>query len=418
MYIDRISIKNFKAISDCQIDFVSGLNVLTGDNGAGKTSILEAVALALGGFLAGIKGVGSKGIIQEDIHMSIKPMGTASAAIEYATPVEIECRANLNDKPYMWKRVRNDETGNSRTRLENRAIEKFAQGLANDPKAVLPLISFQTAARSWQTKRGDFGNAAKAYLNDRRCGYIGCLDYSMDVKSIRQWCLEMEVAAYQKNQEISEYEAFKGIASVFMQKMNSLDKAPSIYYSRSLSEIVYRENGKDMPVSYLSAGYQSLLWMIMDLAYRMALLNPNENDLRQLPGIVLIDELDMHLHPKWQWNIVDAIKETFPNVQFITATHSPIVIASCKHVNLIQLQEDQKVTYLPGAYGFDVQDVLEFRQGSLGIARELRGLADKFDEQLNCENYEAARETFRIMQEKYGEDNTEVKKASAELELF
>ena len=68
-----------------------------------------------------------------------------------------------------------------------------------------------------------------------------------------------------------------------------------------------------MPISFLSAGYQSILWMVMDIAYRGALLNPDASEgPSQIEGIVLIDELDMHLHPSWQWNVITALEETFP----------------------------------------------------------------------------------------------------------
>ena len=70
--------------------------------------------------------------------------------------------------------------------------------------------------------------------------------------------------------------------------------------------------------------------MVFDIAYRMAVLNPDllENVVEMTPGIVLIDEIDLHLHPRWQWKIIDALKNTFPRVQFIVTTHSPVIIAA------------------------------------------------------------------------------------------
>ena len=69
----------------------------------------------------------------------------------------------------------------------------------------------------------------------------------------------------------------------------------------------------------------------------MALLNPDlKSHIADVPGIIMVDELDMHLHPKWQWNVIQALRNTFPNVQFIAATHSPIIISSCKDETLIR----------------------------------------------------------------------------------
>ncbi len=194
-------------------------------------------------------------------------------------------------------------------------------------------------------RRGDFGKELKKKLNDRRCGYIGCLDYSLDIKGIQAWCLKMELAAFQKKRK----SRFKNIVAEFMQKINDLNEKPEIYYSSQLEEMVYQEGNNTMPITMLSAGYQSLLWIVMNLAYRWALLNPDITDnVNEAKGIVLIDEIDMHLHPKWKWNIVKALEETFPHIQFILTTHSPIVISSCKNEHLILITDDQTITiYLP-----------------------------------------------------------------------
>ena len=142
----------------------------------------------------------------------------------------------------------------------------------------------------------------------------------------------MEMAAFHQENTIPEYEAFKATVSSIMKKMSDLEIAPKISYSRVFEDIVYSERDKEeIPIQYLSAGYQSLLWMSVDLAYRLALLHPGQLDFSLATGVVLIDELDMHLHPKWQWNVLGALEETFPNIQFIIATHSPIIISSCKN---------------------------------------------------------------------------------------
>lgn len=140
-------------------------------------------------------------------------------------------------------------------------------------------------------RRGDFGKELKKKLNDRRCGYIGCLDYSLDIKGIQAWCLKMELAAFQKKRK----SRFKNIVAEFMQKINDLNEKPEIYYSSQLEEMVYQEGNNTMPITMLSAGYQSLLW-----------------------------------------------------IEFILTTHSPIVISSCKNEHLILITDDQTITiYLP-----------------------------------------------------------------------
>lgn len=398
MYIETVSIKNFKAIDELKIDFRPGVNLLIGDNGVGKTSILEAITVALGGFLTGIPGVSSKNILADDVKICLTELGQASSAIQYKTPVEIDCHMDIDGNKYQWVRRRKDELPNSKTLIENKDIVKYAQELTNDLSATLPLLCFQSEARVWQTRRSDFGTELKKKLNDRRCGYIGCLDYSLDIKSIKEWCLKMELAAFQKNAKVGEYETFKSIVAAVMQKMSGLTEKPVISYSQQVGDIVYSENNKSMPISNLSAGYQSLLWMTMNLSYRLALLNPTAGDsMAKIPGVVLIDELDMHLHPKWQWNVVKALEETFPNIQFIVATHSPIIISSCKNENLILLNEEQEIKYLPNAYGYSVEDVLELRQGSTAKPQDVEDLRDKFERAMNRDDYMEAKNVVAMI---------------------
>jgi len=417
MYIEKAVIKNFKAIEGMEIKFCPGVNLLIGDNGVGKTSILEALSIGLGGFLTGVEGVASKNIMGDDVRFRFNLLGQASSGIEYMSPVEIECWADIDGKPYNWKRSRKDKSS-SKTTIDKRDIVKYAQEITNDMSQKLPLLCFQSEARVWQTRRSDFGTVLKRKLNDRRCGYIGCLDYSLDIKGIKEWCLKMEIDAFSKNSKISEYEAFKNLVSSFMQKMSGLEEKPRISYSQQMGDMVYCENGQNMLISCLSAGYQSLLWMTMNLAYRMALLNPEAGEkLNQISGVVLIDELDMHLHPKWQWNVIEALEETFPNIQFIVATHSPIIISSCRNENLIRINEKQEVTYLKNAYGYSIKDVLELRQESTERPKKIVAFWEQFEKALNCDDFKKAEKIVEAMSEEMGKEHSEVKRAREELDL-
>lgn len=418
MYFKSIDIKNFKAVDEMRIEFRPGVNLLTGDNGVGKTAILEAMIVALGGFFSGIKGVSAQGILQTDVRFAKKSLAGASSNIQYFHPTSIDTVIDCGQESYDCLRVRNDETGASKTRTDAKRLSGYATQLVNNPQSELPLLSYHSTARVTSFRREDFGTAKKNKLDDRRCGYIGCLDSSKDIKSIKEWCLKMELAEYHKMTKIPEYEAFKDTVSTVMQKMNEMKERPQIYYSRELEDLVYNERGEELPIKYLSAGYQSLLWMTMDMAFRLALLNPEHPDQRTAEGIVLIDEIDMHLHPKWQWRILGVLEETFPKMQFIVATHSPIIISSCKNGNLIRIDENQKILYLSDAYAYSVEDVLEFRQGSSGVIKEVRNMYSEFEEALNNDDVNKASAILDDMTEKFGADNTEVKIARAELEVY
>jgi predicted ATP-binding protein involved in virulence len=350
-----------------KLKLTEGINLLIGDNGVGKTSILDALVVALGGFLNGVNGVSAKNILLSDVKMQTLDVGSVSTSIKYNTPVKIICELEVGKETYAWEKIREDESPKRNTKLikVKGDIVKYALNLTNDISSDLPILSYQSSVRTTQTKNGGLGTDINVKMGDRRCGYIGCLDSVSNLKQIKEWCYEMERIAFEQNRKIGEYEQFKGIVGIFMQKMSETSKIPQIYYSRQHKDMVYCENKETVSISCLSAGYQSVLWMIMDIAYRLAVLNPGKADIMNSEGIVLIDEVDMHLHPKWQWNIIDALRSTLPNVQFIIATHSPIIISSCKKGNLILIDDNQEVTYLKNAYGYSVNDVLELCQGSI-----------------------------------------------------
>ena len=418
MNLEHISIKNFKGVENMELDFTPGVNLLIGDNGVGKTSVLEAIAVVLAGMLKGLKGVPTKNILQSDIRFTIDETGDASTGVRYWCPSEISCTIRDNDMEYGLRKWRENEAGNTRTKTEDTGIVKWMQKQSNDLSAVLPLLCFQSDARVWQMHRGGYGKELRKKLDDRRCGYIGCLAYSLDIKGILAWCLKMEFSAFQKKQKIKEYEAFKAIVAEFMKNIGDLDTVPEIHYSGQLDQMVYCEGKLTMPISSLSAGYQSLLWIIMNLAYRLILLNSeNVEDWKEMPGIVLIDEIDMHLHPKWQWNIVKALEKTFPSMQFILATHSPIVISSCKNEHLLRIDEDQEVFYLEDAYGYSVQDVLILRQGTTEKPKEVKELDNLFEEAIDQDDWKKAERVIKEMEKILGDEHTDVRSAREELEL-
>ena len=179
-------------------------------------------------------------------------------------------------------------------------------------------------------------------------------------------------------------------------------------YSRQFDQMVYREDDVSTPIKYLSAGYQSLLWIVMTMAFRLCQLNPNVKEYKDVPGIVIIDEIDMHLHPRWQWIIVDALQKTFPKIQFILATHAPIILSSCRDALLIRLSEERSVQYLESVYGTSIDDVAELTQGSLGIPLDLKKASRKFEAAFHAGQKEKAAEILSEMESQFGDKNEEV----------
>ena len=128
-----------------------------------------------------------------------------------------------------------------------------------------------------------------------------------------------------------------------------------VYYSES--------DGQRMriPLSQLSDGYKGVISLVADIAYRMATLNPQlgMDILEKVDGVVLIDEVDLHLHPAWQQKVLNNLTDIFPNVQFIVTTHAPSVINSVKKENIRMLSDGEVVETDNQVYGKDINSVLK-----------------------------------------------------------
>jgi len=119
------------------------------------------------------------------------------------------------------------------------------------------------------------------------------------------------------------------------------------------------KDGSIMPIDRLSDGLKNMLAMVGDIAYRCYSHNPHlGQEALTSPGIVLIDELDLHLHPRWQQHVVNDLKMTFPNIQFIATTHSPIILSCLDSEDKVILLDDNEVQYLTHTGGRDVNDIL------------------------------------------------------------
>lgn len=414
MIIKNVSISNFKGIEECTIDLKSGMNLVIGDNGYGKTSILEAISVCLGGFIAGIEDVTTKHFLQDEIRVVLEETGSASYNKRYITPISVACKAEIEGQDFEWTRRKNSVKA-ARSTVEPRDVCKKAFHMANGTGHVLPILSYQSTARMWMQKKESSEDIfAKEFY--RTVGYEGCLAEASNIKMMMNWIRRMERIEWKTKKTVVEYKAVKDTLCRFMNYME--DGVEKVEYDEISDELVYSSNNKILPIRNLSSGYQSLIWMVLDIAYRMAILNPDMLDkINETPGVVLIDELDMHLHPKWQWNIVSALKKTFPNVQFIAATHSSIIISSCKQDNLITIDKDGEISYAETPYGFDVNEILSVFQETFTMPEDVENLLKVFYQNLDAENYDEAEEQLQQLKEMTGENNPKITSAEMALEL-
>ena len=418
MYLNQVTIKNFRGIEDLTLAFKPGVNLIIGDNGVGKTSVLEAIVAGLGACFKELPDIDAVSIKQQDVRQELQIVD-GSPFLKYHTPVQISCEMQVDDQTYTWSRVRKDEGVNAKTSIAYPAkemrIADWFRNASNDIATPLPVLNYQSINRVTSGKPGDFGSSARK-LNDRRYGYTACMGSALDDKIIRKWCYAM----MRRTDSKTRYHLFRDAVVNVMSRMDEDKPAPEIDFSEEFGdfgEFVYREGSKVVPISFLSAGYQSCLWMVMDIAFRALILNPTATNLANISGIVLIDEVDKHLHPKWQWNVLDALRDTFPGIQFIITTHAPIVIGSCKDITTLSLSNDHPEVPIKSAYGYKIEDVIKNTQGSRTAIKGLNELYVEFENACVCKNNAEAERLFDQLNRDFP-DSTERARAQTRLRFL
>ena len=171
-------------------------------------------------------------------------------------------------------------------------------------------------------------------------------------------------------------------------------------------------------IGSMSDGYRGTLSLIADIAYRMASLNPAMGErVLETPGIVLIDEVDLHLHPRWQARILEDLVRIFPNVQFIVTTHSPIVVASVPKHNIRVLGAECAQAPAVQTRGRDASDILNAVLGAASRPEEAARLFDAFNGAVDGGDYAGAQDVLSKIEDYMGPDDPDVVAARTTLEL-
>ena len=168
----------------------------------------------------------------------------------------------------------------------------------------------------------------------------------------------------------------------------------------------------------MSDGYRGTLSLFADIAYRMAMLNPALGDrVLETPGVVMIDEIDLHLHPRWQARILEDLVRIFPNVQFIVTTHSPVVVASVPRGNIRVLDGEAVSVPATETRGRDAGDILNTVLDASSRPEEAVQLFDAFNRAVDEERHADARVELEKLEAFVGADDPDVVAARTTLEL-
>lgn len=203
----------------------------------------------------------------------------------------------------------------------------------------------------------------------------------------------------------------------------SVEKANFNYKVKSgeLEVSIKRKNGtvESLPLRILSDGIKSTMSMIADIAYRMAILNPQllDNILQETSGVVLIDEIDMHLHSSWQSKIIKVLTKTFPKVQFIFTTHSPSVLSNISNENILILNNLGIYKLTDKTYGRDIESIVHQIMRTEVRPQEIVENLKRFNNLLDEGRINEAKKILEELEEVLGENDTNIIDARISLDL-
>ena len=432
MYLKKIKLHNFRCYERLEIDFHKKLTVIVGKNGSGKTSILEATAIALGTWFAGFNNITGKSIDKKtDPFRKAFVIGTTDD-VQPQFPVEIEAcvrikESDMND--ISWKRAVNTPTGTMTTKEAKELIDyayKYQKAVSEGNTDIqLPVIAYYGTGRLWDYHRQKKIDVFK--VSSRTNGYIDSLGGTANVKLMMEWFLNKTINKYQRQEENIQENPELDIVYLAMEKCLSMLSGyvdVRIRYNMGTQEldVYYSEtDGQRMriPLNQLSDGYKGTISLVADIAYRMATLNPQlgMDILEKSDGVVLIDEVDLHLHPAWQQKVLGNLTEIFPKVQFIVSTHAPSVINSVKKENIRMLSDGKVIETDNQVYGKDINSVLREIMQVDERPENFIMLFDEFYKKLNESKYREKKKILDKLEQLRGNHDPEIARCRVKLKL-
>ncbi|MEA1907845.1 MAG: AAA family ATPase [Euryarchaeota archaeon] len=417
MKVIMLHLSNYRDARALSIELNPKLNVFVGVNGSGKSTVLDAIAIMLSWAVSRINHSGASGrpIVESDM-----TNGKSTSSIQ------LLCEAE--DRTIRWKlsKVRRGHSA-SEDKSKLQELNYYAKGIQNkisetSEKVNLPLFVYYPVNRAVL----DIPLKIRGkHRFDLLTAYDNALTSGANFRTFFEWFreredLENEIMRSRSQRTLSELETpveyqfpdpqLKAVRSALTEFLPDFS---DFTIRRSPLRMEVKKNGKLLTVDQLSGGEKILIAMIGDLARRMAIANPDSTKPLEGSGIVLIDEIDLHLHPKWQRRIVPKLLEVFPDCQFIISTHSPHVITHVHPESLFLLEQTDSgiVARNPKeSYGKNVDRVLEDLMGLETtrpdeVALDLHSIFETID----AGKLEEARSQITDLMQKIGADPELVK---------
>ena len=419
MKIKQLRMQSFRGITDLTLDFDPQLNVLIGNNGSGKSSILDCLSAFLkhiadqvkilypnkDNFLRAMSGQSKDIFLDDDISTS-STEGLKTVLETILNSVNIE---------YTIKKARHEFSNVSALLEQEKQESYFTQNLPLPTLVTankIPALVYYSVKRDILFKDFQDSQEDKNYsvLNAYNRAFTGG---QVVFNEFFKWFNILEDAENELIRDNLNY-LDKQLESVRQAIYTFLPEFKDLRIRRRPElRMTVTKNGAELTINQLSDGEKNLLAMVGDLARRLAIANPEMERPEQGSGVVLIDEIELHLHPKWQRMVITALLRTFPNCQFIITTHSPQVLGEVKDGKIYKLANTELgvTAEIVRTYGRDSNRILEDEMGVPKRSQKIKDDLLNLFRLIDDGNLPKARELQEYLKGEIGFDEPEFARA-------
>lgn len=406
MQIEKLQLKNFRGIYQTEITFSPGLNLIVGVNGVGKTAVLDALRFLTSQVMPNLSYAPNYNLgFDDDDIMHNRPALTADFSF------------NCHDIPYSYTvhKAREQWVESQKHELRNQVVDTPSKNqLTPKPnkyeclrKRVQPICLFFSTRRSHATS----GKSKTA--DGIKAAYFGAMlfDRGLRIQDLVEWWKSKEAIAKEapKGKSAKQLNIVRKVLSDLLPNFSDwrIDGNDINVNKLVLYEVLGETREESFPLSVfqLSEGERSLIAFAFDLTRRLAQANPEiEDPASEGTGIVLIDEIDLHLHPEWQRLITHDLTRIFPKLQFITTTHSPQVIGETLPENVILLANGGSIIPVTESLGRDSGWILRHLMNTGERTEPMEVGLEEVTKLIAAGDLPTARTKVAELRQKYGPD--------------
>lgn len=345
--VEQLRVENFRCFSSCDLKLDPALTVIVAENGRGKTALLDALAVALKPLVEGLVG-GARARRDPAESASVRLVMETGDRMQRCSKAGVELQLVVNQQRISYKR---DLAGGSRSSRADTAsaidgvlAAVRVHGLSSTHASSFPLIAYYRTSRLRNKKESR--SLTPISGGDRRMvGYSDSLSSLSSFTSVMAWFAEQWREASDPRFSGELRHSLPILAGVQQAVRTVL--APTGWcdiawdFSERSLVVAHPEKGR-LPLLALSDGVRSMTALVADIARRCATLNPHLSSEASLQtsGVLLIDEIDMHLHPGWQQQVVELLRMAFPKLQIVLTTHSPHVLSTVDSESIRSVREE------------------------------------------------------------------------------